>query len=192
MMDKHGSEEQYNKNVINAFKHGDDPEIIIVVDKLLTGFDAPRNTVLYLTRTAQGPHAAPGHRPGEPAVRGQGLRLHHRLLRRASRTSDKAFDLYGKLADFDQADLEGTRSPTWPRRSASFRSGTPTCGTCSRGSGTSRTRKQYERHLGRAGSCASSSTSGFRLMPGPWPLRCPRCGSWKRPPKRKSRSTRPT
>ena len=40
MMAKHGSEEQYNKNVINAFKHGDDPEIIIVVDKLLTGFDA--------------------------------------------------------------------------------------------------------------------------------------------------------
>lgn len=50
MMAKHGSEDQYNKNVINAFKSGDAPEIIIVVDKLLTGFDAPRNTVLYLTR----------------------------------------------------------------------------------------------------------------------------------------------
>lgn len=51
MMTKHGSEDQYNKNIINGFKSGDDPEIIIVVDKLLTGFDAPRNTVLYLTRT---------------------------------------------------------------------------------------------------------------------------------------------
>lgn len=50
MMVKHGSEDQYNKNIINAFKSGDAPEIIIVVDKLLTGFDAPRNTVLYLTR----------------------------------------------------------------------------------------------------------------------------------------------
>ena len=49
-MAKHGSEEQYNKNVINGFKSGDSPEIVIVVDKLLTGFDAPRNTVLYLTR----------------------------------------------------------------------------------------------------------------------------------------------
>ena len=57
MMAKHGSEDQYNKNLINCFKNGDDPEIIIVVDKLLTGFDAPRNTVLYLTRQAQGPHA---------------------------------------------------------------------------------------------------------------------------------------
>ncbi|KVE08127.1 type I restriction endonuclease subunit R [Burkholderia anthina] len=50
MMKRYGSEEEYNKQVINLFKHGDDPEILIVVDKLLTGFDAPCNTVLYLTR----------------------------------------------------------------------------------------------------------------------------------------------
>lgn len=50
MMKRYGSEEDYNKHVVNAFKHGDEPEILIVVDKLLTGFDAPRNTVLYLTR----------------------------------------------------------------------------------------------------------------------------------------------
>ncbi|MBE0616977.1 MAG: HsdR family type I site-specific deoxyribonuclease, partial [Proteobacteria bacterium] len=51
MMAKHGSEKEYNKQVINAFKKADDPEILIVVDKLLTGFDAPRNTVLYLARS---------------------------------------------------------------------------------------------------------------------------------------------
>ena len=50
MMKRYGSEEEYNKQVINLFKYGDDPEVLIVVDKLLTGFDAPRNTVLYLTR----------------------------------------------------------------------------------------------------------------------------------------------
>lgn len=50
MMKRYGSEEEYNKQVINQFKYGDEPEILIVVDKLLTGFDAPRNTVLYLTR----------------------------------------------------------------------------------------------------------------------------------------------
>ena len=50
MMKRHGSEEDYNKSIVNAFKNGDEPEILIVVDKLLTGFDAPRNTVLYLTR----------------------------------------------------------------------------------------------------------------------------------------------
>ena len=51
MMKRFGSEEEYTKQVINQFKQGDAPEILIVVDKLLTGFDAPRNTVLYLCRT---------------------------------------------------------------------------------------------------------------------------------------------
>jgi type I restriction enzyme R subunit len=50
MMDKYGNQEKYEKAVINSFKKQDEPEIIIVVDKLLTGFDAPRNQVLYLTR----------------------------------------------------------------------------------------------------------------------------------------------
>ena len=50
MMKRYGSEEGFNKQIVNAFKFADEPEILIVVDKLLTGFDAPRNTVLYLTR----------------------------------------------------------------------------------------------------------------------------------------------
>ena len=50
MMKRYGSEEDYNKRIIEQFKGSDEPEILIVVDKLLTGFDAPRNTVLYLTR----------------------------------------------------------------------------------------------------------------------------------------------
>ena len=51
MMKRFGSEKEYTKQVINQFKHGEQPEILIVVDKLLTGFDAPRNTILYLCRT---------------------------------------------------------------------------------------------------------------------------------------------
>ena len=50
MMDKYGTQEKYEKSIINAFKKQDEPEIIVVVDKLLTGFDAPKNRVLYLTR----------------------------------------------------------------------------------------------------------------------------------------------
>ena len=50
MMARYGSEDQYNKQIIAQFKYADDPEILIVVDKLITGFDAPRNTVLYLCR----------------------------------------------------------------------------------------------------------------------------------------------
>ncbi|HNO80332.1 MAG TPA: HsdR family type I site-specific deoxyribonuclease [Phycisphaerae bacterium] len=55
--ERFGTETAYNKQLINAFKNGDTqdpngdaPEIMIVVDKLLTGFDAPENTVLYLAR----------------------------------------------------------------------------------------------------------------------------------------------
>ena len=40
MMDRYGSEKNYNKQLINAFKHGETPEIIIVVDKLITGMSA--------------------------------------------------------------------------------------------------------------------------------------------------------
>ena len=43
--------ESYEKEIIESFKNNPDGiEIIIVVDKLLTGFDAPRNTVMYLTK----------------------------------------------------------------------------------------------------------------------------------------------
>jgi type I restriction enzyme R subunit len=50
MIDRYGGEDSYNRSVIEAFKGPGDPEIVIVVNKLLTGFDAPRNTVLYLCR----------------------------------------------------------------------------------------------------------------------------------------------
>lgn len=51
MMEKHGTKEQYESNIINLFKSdGEDVELLIVVNKLLTGFDAPRNTVIYLAK----------------------------------------------------------------------------------------------------------------------------------------------
>jgi len=54
MMEKHGSEKEYNRSLIEAFNKSDEPEIIIVVDKLLTGFDSPRNRVLYLDKGLKG------------------------------------------------------------------------------------------------------------------------------------------
>jgi type I restriction enzyme, R subunit len=50
MMVRYKTEDEYNRQVIDAFKSSDDPEILIVVSKLLTGFDAPRDTVLYLCK----------------------------------------------------------------------------------------------------------------------------------------------
>ena len=49
-MNRYGTETEYNRHVIDAFKGPDKPEILIVVSKLLTGFDAPRNTVLYVCK----------------------------------------------------------------------------------------------------------------------------------------------
>jgi type I restriction enzyme, R subunit len=40
----------YEKNAIRAFIAGSGVDILIVVDKLLTGFDAPRNQTLYLAK----------------------------------------------------------------------------------------------------------------------------------------------
>lgn len=50
MMKKYRSENEYNRQIIEAFKGPNGPEILIVVSKLLTGFDAPRNTVLYVCK----------------------------------------------------------------------------------------------------------------------------------------------
>jgi type I restriction enzyme R subunit len=89
MMDEHGNSKTYEKNIISRFKNQKDPEIIIVVDKLLTGFDEPRNTVLYLTRNLRG----------------------HKLLQAIARVnrvySDKEFgyiiDYYGVIENLDDA-----------------------------------------------------------------------------------------
>lgn len=50
MMQRFGKEEEYTKQLISSFGREDGVEILIVVDKLLTGFDEPRNTVLYIDK----------------------------------------------------------------------------------------------------------------------------------------------
>ncbi|MEX2382835.1 MAG: HsdR family type I site-specific deoxyribonuclease [Opitutales bacterium] len=107
MMDRYGTEKNYNKTLINAFKRGDDPEIIIVVDKLLTGFDAPCNTALYLTRKLK------DHTLLQAIARVN--RLHegkeHGLILDYSgviEELDEAIDFYAQLANYDSSDLEQT------------------------------------------------------------------------------------
>ncbi len=107
MMAKYGKEKEYNKQIINSFKNGEEPEIIIVVDKLLTGFDAPRNVVLYITRSLK----------------------EHTLLQAIARVNrlfegkeygyiidyygilghlDQALTTYSSLSGFDEEDIGGT------------------------------------------------------------------------------------
>lgn len=54
MMDEHGTQKKYQDNLISRFKTQDAPEIIIVVDKLLTGFDEPKLAIMYLDRRLSG------------------------------------------------------------------------------------------------------------------------------------------
>ena len=107
MMKRYGSEEEYTKQIINQFKFGSEPEILIVVSKLLTGFDAPRNMVIYLCKELK----------------------EHTLLQAIARVNrlsedkeygfvvdyvgllgelDKALTMYGAFEGFDEEDLQGT------------------------------------------------------------------------------------
>ncbi|MGY0646068.1 MAG: type I restriction endonuclease subunit R, partial [Paraglaciecola chathamensis] len=43
-------EKAYTKAIIEEYERDDGPDIMIVVDKLLTGFDEPKNTVLYIDK----------------------------------------------------------------------------------------------------------------------------------------------
>ena len=54
MMDEHGTSTKYQANLISRFKNQEQPEIMIVVDKLLTGFDEPKVVVMYLDRKLNG------------------------------------------------------------------------------------------------------------------------------------------
>ena len=107
MMTKYGTEKQYLEQIINGFLHGPEPEILIVVSKLLTGFDAPTNTVLYLCRKF----------------------VEHNLLQAIARVNrisggkdfgfimdyygvlqqlGEAMDLYGALPGFEKDEIAGT------------------------------------------------------------------------------------
>ena len=107
MMIKYGSEKEYNKQIINAFKYGETPEIIIVVDKLITGFDAPRNTVLYLTRMLKDHTLLQAIARVNRLYEGKefGYVIDYRGV---LENLDQALDLYSALPDFDKEDLFGT------------------------------------------------------------------------------------
>ncbi len=115
MMKRYGTEEEYNKQIISSFLYGEDPEILIVVDKLLTGFDAPLNTVMYLCRTLR-EHTllqaiARVNRLYEDETLGAEKDFGY-IVDHASILGelDLALTMYADagLEDFDEDDLEGT------------------------------------------------------------------------------------
>ena len=105
MMAKYASETEYNRQIISAFKNADQPEIIIVVDKLLTGFDAPRNTVLYLTRRLKGHSLLQAIARVNRLCDGKdfGYIIDYRGV---LQSLDEALDIYGQLSEFDKDGLD--------------------------------------------------------------------------------------
>ena len=107
MLDKYGNQKNYETSIISAFKKQEQPEIIIVVDKLLTGFDAPNNQVLYITRSlkehtllqaiARVNRVAPGKEYGFIIDYYGNLE-----------NLDNALNTYSSLDDFEQNELAGT------------------------------------------------------------------------------------
>ncbi|CAN5441073.1 HsdR family type I site-specific deoxyribonuclease [soil metagenome] len=108
MMSKYGGPKKYQDSIISSFKKQETPEIIIVVDKLITGFDAPRNTVMYITRNFSSPHTllqaiARVNRvfPGKD----YGYIIDYYGI---IENLDIALTAYEDFKDFDEADLQGT------------------------------------------------------------------------------------
>lgn len=54
IVDRKLDPEEYEKQVLQDFGSDGSPDLLIVVDKLLTGFDEPRNTVLYIDKPLKG------------------------------------------------------------------------------------------------------------------------------------------
>ena len=105
MMDRFGNEAEYNTQIINQFKNAPDPEILIVVDKLLTGFDAPKNSVLYIVRPLK-EHGllqaiARVNRLEEGKDYGEIIDYYGLLTE-----LDEALLTYSNIGDFDEADIQ--------------------------------------------------------------------------------------
>ena len=109
-----GNESAYTKAIIKAFSEDDGPDIMIVVDKLLTGFDEPKNTVLYIDKPLK------EHNLIQAIARVN--RLHHKkrfgylidyrgILKELDTTIEKYQDLAERTqGGFDIDDLKGLYS----------------------------------------------------------------------------------
>lgn len=104
-------QEGYEKAVLAGFAEDGEPDLLIVVDRLLTGFDEPRNTVLYIDKPLQ------GHNLIQAVARVNRLHDAKRYgvlvdYRGILKELDTAIRAYQDLASqtqggFDVADLEG-------------------------------------------------------------------------------------
>ncbi len=106
VMKKYGDEEQYLDKVKDEFINGEEIELLIVVDKLLTGFDAPRAAVLYIDKLLKEHNLLQAIARVNRLYEGKdfGFIVDYRGL---LGDLDKALNDYSGLADFDEEDIAG-------------------------------------------------------------------------------------
>jgi len=106
LIKKYGDEEKYLDKVKDEFVSGEEIELLIVVDKLLTGFDAPRAAVLYIDKLLKEHNLLQAIARVNRLYEGKdfGFIVDYRGL---LGDLDKALNDYSGLADFDEEDIEG-------------------------------------------------------------------------------------
>jgi type I restriction enzyme, R subunit len=111
MMAIYGTPKNYQDKLIEKFKSGDGedaPDLLIVVDKLLTGFDAPRNAVLYIDKRLKEHNILQAIARVNRVFEGKdyGLVIDYRGI---FGEMNQALEVYAALEreGFDRADIEG-------------------------------------------------------------------------------------
>ena len=106
LMKRYGDEEKYLEKIKDEFINGDEIELLIVVDKLLTGFDAPRASVLYIDKLLKEHNLLQAIARVNRLYEGKdfGFIVDYRGL---LGDLDKALTAYSGLAEFDEEDIEG-------------------------------------------------------------------------------------
>ncbi|WP_322549327.1 HsdR family type I site-specific deoxyribonuclease [Flavobacterium psychraquaticum] len=108
LMEKYNGQDEYERYIINKFQdEGTEVELIIVVSKLLTGFDAPRNTILYLAKPLH------SHNLLQAIARVNRLfsgKEHGHIIDYVGILGklDEALTSYAAFEDFDEEDLTNT------------------------------------------------------------------------------------
>lgn len=101
---RYGDERAYVDGITTAFKKSETPELLICVSKLLTGFDAPRNAVLYICRKMENHELLQAIARVNRLFEGKehGLIVDYQGL---LGSLDKALAAYDALAGYDEEDI---------------------------------------------------------------------------------------
>jgi type I restriction enzyme R subunit len=107
MIERFHTEDDYNREIIEDFARSDGVDLLIVVDKLLVGFDEPRNTVLYIDKPLKDHAILQAIARVNRLFEGKefGYVVDYRGI---LGDLNEAIQTYDALADFEADDLAGT------------------------------------------------------------------------------------